>query len=161
MPIIVVSARSHERDKVAALNMGADDYITKPFGTEELLARARNALAHTRTLQQQPHGQMEAYCVGDLTVDFQRRQVLLRGKNVKLTQTEFRIIALLAMHSGKVLTYDFLQDQLWNHKPGSDNSILRVNVANIRRKIESNPGQPRYLFTEIGIGYRLADSVAD
>lgn len=160
VPVIVVSARSHERDKVEALNMGADDYITKPFGADELLARVRNAMLHTRTAVQN-HGPARSglYQAGDLVVDLDRYQVRVGDKPVKLTQTEFRILALLAMHSGKVLTYDYLKQQLWEHKAEADNSILRVNVANIRRKIEANPGEPRYLFTEIGVGYRMADMV--
>ena len=158
LPIVVVSARSHERDKVAALDHGADDYLTKPFGTAELLARVRTAIRHTRTVSSNNEiAQQGTYTVGDLVVDFNRHQALVKGKNVKLTLSEFRIVSLLAKHAGKVLTYDFIMKELWGPRAGGDNQILRVNMANIRRKIEENPAEPKYLFTEVGVGYRIAE----
>ena len=158
LPIVVVSARSHERDKVAALDAGADDYLTKPFGTAELLARVRTAIRHTRTVSANGEiARQGTYSVGDLVVDFNKHQALVKGENVKLTLSEFRIVSLLAKHAGKVLTYDFIMKELWGPRAGGDNQILRVNMANIRRKIEENPAEPKYLFTEVGVGYRIAE----
>ena len=158
LPVVVVSARSHEKDKVLALDMGADDYLTKPFGTDELLARVRTAIRHTRTASGNDEiAQRGTYTVGDLVIDYNKHQALVRGENVKLTLSEFRIVALLGKHAGKVLTYDSIIKELWGPRAGGDNQILRVNMANIRRKIEKNPAEPEYLFTEIGVGYRLAE----
>ena len=159
LPIVVVSARSHERDKVMALDLGADDYLTKPFGTAELLARVRTAIRHTRTVSANGEiARQGTYSVGDLVVDFNKHQALVKGENVKLTLSEFRIVSLLAKHAGKVLTYDFIMKELWGPRAGGDNQILRVNMANIRRKIEENPAEPKYLFTEVGVGYRIAEA---
>lgn len=158
LPVVVVSARSHEKDKVLALDMGADDYLTKPFGTDELLARVRAAIRHTRTASGNDEiAQKGTYTVGDLMIDYNKHQALVRGENVKLTLSEFRIVALLGKYAGKVLTYDFIIKELWGPRAGGDNQILRVNMANIRRKIEKNPAEPEYLFTEVGVGYRLAE----
>ena len=158
LPVVVVSARSHERDKVSALDLGADDYLTKPFGTDELLARVRAAIRHTRTTSGNNEiAQQGTYTVGDLVVDFNKHQALVRGENVRLTLSEFRIVALLGKHAGKVLTYDYIMRELWGPRAGSDNQILRVNMANIRRKIEKNPAEPQYIFTEVGVGYRMAE----
>jgi len=159
LPVVVVSARTHERDKVTALDLGADDYVTKPFGTAELLARVRTAIRHTRTTSGNNEiAQKGTYTVGDLTIDYNRHQALVRGENVKLTLSEFRIVALLGKHAGKVLTYDFIIKELWGPRASGNNQILRVNMANIRRKIEKNPAEPEYLFTEMGVGYRLAEN---
>ena len=158
LPVVVVSARSQERDKVTALDAGADDYLTKPFGTNELLARVRTAIRHTRTASGNDEiAQKGTYTVGDLVIDYNKHQALVRGENVKLTLSEFRIVALLGKHAGKVLTYDFIIKELWGPRAGGSNQILRVNMANIRRKIEKNPAEPEYLFTEVGVGYRLAE----
>ena len=158
LPVVVVSALSHEKDKVLALDMGADDYLTKPFGTDELLARVRTAIRHTRTASGNDEiAQRGTYTVGDLVIDYNKHQALVRGENVKLTLSEFRIVALLGKYAGKVLTYDFIIKELWGPRAGGDNQILRVNMANIRRKIEKNPAEPEYLFTEVGVGYRLAE----
>ena len=159
MPVLVVSARTHEKDKVAALDAGADDYITKPFGTSELLARVRTAIRHTRTSSGNSEiAQQGTYTVGELTIDYNKHQVLIRGENAKLTLSEFRIVALLGKHAGRVLTYDYIIKELWGPRASGDNQILRVNMANIRRKIEKNPAEPEYLFTEVGVGYRMAES---
>ena len=158
LPVVVVSARTHERDKVEALDMGADDYLTKPFGTEELLARVRTAIRHTRTTSSNSEiAQKGTYTVGEMVIDYNKHWVLIRGENAKLTLSEFRIVALLGKHAGKVLTYDFIIRELWGPRADNNNQILRVNMANIRRKIEKNPAEPEYLFTEIGVGYRLAE----
>ena len=158
LPVVVVSARSHEKDKVTALDLGADDYLTKPFGTDELLARVRTAIRHTRTASGNDEiAQKGTYTVGELTIGYNKHQVLKNGRNVRLTLSEFRIVALLGKYAGKVLTYDFIMKELWGPRAGGDNQILRVNMANIRRKIEKNPAEPEYLFTEVGVGYRLAE----
>ena len=159
VPILVVSARYSERDKIEAFEQGADDYITKPFGTAELLARVRVALKHSRAAAGYAgladSGQM---AVGDLVIDYDKHQVLVNGQNVHLTVNEYKIVALLGKYAGKVITYDSILKQIWGPASIGDNQILRVNMANIRRKIEENPAQPRYIFTEVGVGYRIADS---
>lgn len=158
LPVVVVSARSHEQDKVQALDLGADDYLTKPFGTEEFLARIRTALRHTRTaLGDNEVARTGLYKVGELLIDYNKHHVFVNGEDAHLTQSEFRIMALLGKYAGKVLTYDFIIKELWGPRAGDNNQILRVNMANIRRKIEENPAQPKYVFTEAGVGYRLAE----
>ena len=158
LPVVVVSARTHEQDKVAALDMGADDYIEKPFGTSELLARIRTAIRHTRTpLGNGSIAQSGKFTVRGLTVDYDKHHVLVDGVDVHLTLNEFKIVALLGKYAGKVLTYDFLIKEIWGPKAKADNQILRVNMANIRRKIEKNPADPQYIFTEIGVGYRMLE----
>ncbi|MBR1820381.1 MAG: response regulator transcription factor [Clostridia bacterium] len=157
-PIIVISARSMEEDKAQALDLGADDYITKPFGAIELLARIRTALRHTRTTAE--NGEIAltgSYHVGDLTIDYRRHRVCVAGQDVHLTPNEFRIVALLGMHAGRVLTYRTMLRELWGPSANSDNKILRVHMASIRRKIEPTPSEPRYIFTEVGVGYRMAE----
>lgn len=155
IPVIVVSARGEEHDKVEALDLGADDYIPKPFGTSELLARIRTALRHsaknTVTVAD------DVFITKGLRIDFGKRLVTIDGKDVHLTQIEFKIVSLLAKSAGRVLTYDFIITELWGPYAVKDNQILRVNMANIRRKLEKNPGSPEYIFTEVGIGYRMTD----
>ena len=159
LPVVVVSARNHEHDKVEALDYGADDYLVKPFGTSELLARIRTAIRHTRTgLDNDSIAQSGKYTVRDLTIDYDKHHVLMRGEDVHLTLNEFKIVALLGKYAGKVLTYDFLIREIWGPKAKADNQILRVNMANIRRKIEKNPAAPEYIFTEIGVGYRMLEN---
>ncbi|MCL2351413.1 MAG: response regulator transcription factor [Firmicutes bacterium] len=153
-PVIVVSARGHEREKVEALDLGADDYITKPFGTSELLARIRTALRHS-----QATGAKEApgaFAVGDLRIDLEKRVVSLSGREVHFTPIEYRLLVLLSRHAGKVLTHDFIIREIWGPY-ANESQALRVNMANIRRKIEANPAEPRYILTEIGVGYRMAE----
>ena len=158
LPIIVVSARSYERDKVAALDRGADDYITKPFGAAELLARVRVAVRHTRTgVTNEALANTGKFTAGELVIDYDKHQVLVAGENAKLTQNEYKIVALLGKCSGKVLTYDFIMKELWGPQSKGSNQILRVNMANIRRKIENNPAEPKYIFTEVGVGYRMIE----
>ena len=158
LPIIVVSARTHENDKVTALDLGADDYIEKPFGTSELLARIRTAIRHTRTsLDNGEIAQSGKFSVRGLTIDYDKHHVLVDEKDVHLTLNEFKIVALLGKYAGKVLTYDFIIRELWGPKAKTDNQILRVNMANIRRKIEKDPSHPEYLFTEVGVGYRMRE----
>ena len=158
MPIIVISARTEDSDKIGALDAGADDYLTKPFGTEELLARIRTALRHTRTLTANDQlANTGKFQTGDLLIDYDKHRVYVAGVDAKLTQNEYKLVALLGLHAGKVLTYDYLIKELWGPSARSDNQILRVNMANIRRKFEKNPAQPEYIFTETGIGYRMVE----
>lgn len=158
MPIIVVSARTHEKDKVEALDLGADDYITKPFGTSELLARIRTAIRHSRTAYLAPDGGPSgSFTAGGLVIDYDKHRVYVDGNDANLTQNEYRLVSLLGKYAGKVLTYDFLIKEIWGPNMENNNRILRVNMANIRRKLEKNPAQPKYIFTEIGVGYRMLD----
>lgn len=157
VPIIVISARIQEDDKVQALDQGADDYITKPFGNSELLARIRTALRHSNSRQSNGAPANRPYHSGGLTIDFEKHQVLRDGTEIHLTQNEFKIVALLARNCGKVLLYDRLIEHIWGPYSENDNTILRVNMANIRRKIEPNPAEPIYIITEIGVGYRMAE----
>ena len=158
LPVMVVSARTHERDKVEALDAGADDYITKPFGSAELLARIRTAIRHTRTrLENDRLAYTGVFRAGKLTIDYDKHRVFVDGRDVHLTQNEYKLVSLLGMYAGKVLTYDFLIRELWGPGAKADNQILRVNMANIRRKIEENPATPAYIFTEVGVGYRMIE----
>ena len=158
MPVIVVSARTHERDKVEALDLGADDYITKPFGTSELLARIRTAIRHTRAgIPNQPGGQTGVFKSGGLTIDYDKHRVFIDGVDAGLTQNEYKIVSLLGKYAGKVMTYDYIIKEIWGPNMKNDNRILRVNMANIRRKIEKNPAEPQYIFTEVGVGYRIVE----
>lgn len=157
VPIIVISARTQEKEKVAALDSGADDYITKPFGTNELLARIRTAIRHNNKIVDDPVNANRPYSAGGLKIDFEKRLVTVDGKEVHLTRVEYKIVSLLAKNSGKVMTYDSLINQVWGPYADGNNRILRVNMANIRRKLEANPGEPKYIFTELGIGYRMLE----
>ena len=157
IPIIVISARTQEQEKVLALDSGADDYITKPFGPSELMARIRTALRHSNRLQTDSLLNQRPYQAGELTVDFEKRLVTLGGSEIHLTQIEYKIVSLLAKNSGKVITYDTIISNVWGPYADDNNRILRVNMANIRRKIEKNPAEPDYIFTEIGIGYRMLE----
>jgi two-component system KDP operon response regulator KdpE len=149
LPIVVLSSRGDEAGKVAALDLGADDYMTKPFGMDELFARMRAALRH----QLQVHGERPVFQVGDLSVDLVRRIVKLGDKEVKLSPKEYELLRLLVQHAGKVLTHRFLLQELWEEPP--DPQYLRVYVRQLRQKIETDPERPQYLLTETGIGYRL------
>lgn len=156
-PIIVISARSTEREKVIALDQGADDYITKPFGTSELLARIRASLRHSNRMYTENPLYIRPYQHGELTLDFSKRLLTIGSKEVHLTPIEYKIVAYLAQNSGKVITYASILSNVWGPFVDDDNKILRVNMANIRRKIEEDPAQPRFIFTEVGVGYRMAE----
>ena len=157
IPIIVISARVQEKEKVIALDAGADDYITKPFGTEELMARIRTALRHSNRMAVDTVNSNRPYSAKGLVIDFDKRMVSVDEKEVHLTRVEYKIVSILARHSGKVITYSSLIDQVWGPYADDNNRILRVNMANIRRKIEKNPGEPEYIYTELGIGYRMIE----
>jgi len=147
--IVVLSSRGDEAGKVQALDLGADDYVTKPFGMDELLARMRAALRH----QLQTHGERPIFRVGDLSVDLVRRIVKVRDKEVKLSPKEYELLRVLVQHAGKVLTHRFLLGELWDDL--TDAQYLRVYVRQLRQKIEADPERPQYILTETGIGYRL------
>ena len=149
VPIMVLSSRGDEAGKVQALDLGADDYVTKPFGMEEVLARMRAALRH----QLQSHGERPVFKVGELSVDLVRRIVKVGDKDVKLSPKEYELLRLLVQHAGKVLTHKFLLGELWDAQ--TDAQYLRVYVRQLRQKIEADPEQPNYILTETGIGYRL------
>ena len=158
LPVVVVSARNHEHDKVEALDYGADDYLVKPFGTSELLARIRTAIRHTRTAL--PNGEIAQsgkFTTGELTIDYDKHLVTLAGRPVHLTANEYRLVELLSRSAGKVLTYDRISEAMWGDAAGGNSQLLRVNMANIRRKLEQNPAEPQYILTEIGVGYRMKE----
>lgn len=156
-PIIVISARTGEKDKVTALDLGADDYITKPFGTLELLARIRASLRHSNRMDSNSALYIRPYHCQGLLLDFDKRMLTLNGEEIHLTQIEYKIVAFLARNSGKVMTYSAIMSSVWGPFTGDNNRILRVNMANIRRKIEQNPSQPQFLSTEVGVGYRMRE----
>lgn len=153
VPIVVLSARGQENDKVEALDAGADDYLTKPFGTGELLARIRVALRH-RAQAGAPGGE-PAFEVGDLRVDLATRQVFVRGAEVHFTPTEYKLLTLLIKHAGRVITQRQLLREVWGPNAQSQTHYLRVYMAQLRHKIEATPARPRYLVTEPGVGYRF------
>jgi two-component system, OmpR family, KDP operon response regulator KdpE len=153
-PIIVLSARGREEDKVNALDAGADDYLTKPFGVNELLARLRVALRHAQAVP----GQGQVFEVGPLRVDLARREVTVDGAGVRLTPTEYRVLALLVQHAGKVLTHRQILREVWGPS-ATEAHYVRVQMAELRKKIEADPARPRLLVTEPGVGYRLRDRV--
>lgn len=156
-PIVIVSARGNEREKVLALDFGADDYIVKPFGTSELLARIRTAIRHgPQAIGETYSG--EKIVIGELEIDYGKRFVSLAGQKIHLTPIEYRILILLSKNAGKVLTHDFIAREIWGSYT-DESHTLRVNMANIRRKIEANPGAPQYILTEIGVGYRMVEEL--
>ena len=160
-PIIVISARAMEEDKAEALDLGADDYLVKPFGEVELKARMRTALRHLQAggtgMAVSPEGTLS---VRGLTIDYRRKRVFVSGRDANLTPNEFRILSILGRCAGEVVTYRELLREIWGPYMGTDNNILRVHMASIRRKIEPDPGEPQYIFTEPGLGYRLASADA-
>lgn len=154
-PIIILSARSAEGDKVEALDLGANDYITKPFGTAELLARVRVALRDNRRMA--AGAPSAKFQLKDLQIDYDKRQVQLAGEIVTLTQTEYNILAMLAQHAGKVLTYSAIIKEVWGYQDTGSIKRLQVNMANIRKKLGIKPGDSRYILNELGVGYRMRE----
>ena len=152
-PIVVISARGQERDKVAALDAGADDYLTKPFGVGELLARMRVALRHAARAAGQPDDPV--FIVGDLRVDLEHRRVFADEREVHLTPTEYKLLIALVRHAGKVLTHRQLMKEVWGANTVTQTPALRVHMTQLRHKLERDPAQPRHLLTEPGVGYRL------
>ena len=157
-PIIVLSARTTEQDKIEALDLGANDYITKPFGTGELLARVRAALRTNRSAGSLPTGTFRAQ---DLEICYERRKVFVEGQEVRLTQTEYNIVAFLSQHAGRVMTYAAIVRAIWGDTDCGSTKKLQVNMANIRKKLGSVPGRNTYILNELGVGYRMIDEDTD
>ena len=156
VPIIVLSARTEEGDKVSALDLGANDYITKPFGTADLLARVRASLRVSR-MHMQAKLPSAVFTLDDLVIDYDRRRVTVAGEIVHVTQTEFNILSFLSQHEGKVMTYSAIIGAIWGAMDGGSVKKLQVNMANIRRKLGCTPGDNRYIVNELGVGYRMLD----
>lgn len=150
VPIIILTARDQEKEKIEALDSGADDYITKPFGVGELMARMRVCLRRAGTVEHQP-----VLECGSLSVDLVQRRVTVEGQEVKLTPTEYEIIKIMTQHAGKVITHKQLLKAVWGNTYNEDTHYIRVYIGQLRRKIEKNPTQPKYIITESGVGYRL------
>ena len=155
MPIIVVSARSEDADKVAALDAGADDYLTKPFSVDELLARLRVALRRVRYDRQRLSEESSVYENGGLRIDYAAGCVYLDGNEIHLTPIEYKLLVLLAKNTGKVLTHNYILREIWGNPTKSDVKSLRVFMATLRKKLEKTPSEPRYIQTHIGVGYRM------
>lgn len=157
VPVIVLSARTEEHDKVDALDMGANDYVTKPFSSAELMARVRTVLRTTRHSSEEgllPGGKFKA---NGLVIDYDARRVFIEDEEIKLTQTEYNIIALLSEHAGKVLTYSFIIKSIWGYNDIGSIKKLQVNMANVRKKFGATPGKSNYIVNELGVGYRMCD----
>ena len=160
-PIIVLSARTNESDKVAALDVGANDYITKPFGTAELLARVRAALRTNRINTEGAASTASKFTLHDMVIDYDRRMVTVAGADIHLTQTEYNILAYLSEHTGKVLTYATIIRKIWGTADVGGVKKLQVNMANIRKKLGSRPGDNRYIINELGVGYRMSEELGE
>ena len=157
IPIIVLSARTDERDKVSALDLGANDYITKPFGTAELLARVRASLRICRVTARSATTS-SVFTLGDMVIDYDRRQVSVDERAIHVTQTEFNILSFLSQHCGKVMTYSVIIRAIWGTVDDGSIKKLQVNMANIRKKLGCKPGENRYIINELGVGYRMLDA---
>ena len=152
VPVLILSVRGHEDEKIAALDAGADDYLTKPFGIGELLARMRVAMRHAAQPAEDP-----VVTVGDLTVDVARRLITVGGREIALTPVEYSLLRALAVHAGRVMTHGQLLREVWGPGYASDGNLLRVNISKLRHKIEPEPARPQYIVTEPGVGYRLRE----
>lgn len=158
VPVIVLSARSDESDKVEALDMGANDYVTKPFGSDEFVARIRSALRNARHISEKGNTLGGKFEIGGLTIDYDTRRVYLDGEEVRLTQTEYNIVSLLSEHCGKVLTYSAIISAIWGYNDYGSKKKLQVNMANIRKKFGVTPGKDSYIINELGVGYRMDEN---
>ncbi len=157
VPIIIVTARGQDQDKVRGLDLGADDYLTKPFSIEELLARVRAVLRRAQfTAREQAHAMHTTTTIGDLTIEYAQHLVTMGGREIELTPTEYRILAYLAQNSGRVMTQDLLLEHIWGSEYVGEGHMLQVNINRLRHKIEPDPMHPRYILTKVGIGYLLA-----
>ena len=157
VPIIIVTARGQDQDKARGLDLGADDYLTKPFSIEELLARVRAVLRRAQfTASEQAHAMHTTTTIGDLTIDFAQHLVTMGEREIELTPTEYRILAYLAQNSGRVMTQDLLLEHIWGTEYVGEGHMLQVNINRLRHKIEPDPMHPRYILTKVGIGYLLA-----
>ena len=161
IPVIMVTAKEAEYDKVRGLEAGADDYITKPFGSAELLARIRTSLRHSTRMNTSSDQLFHPYKCGELILDFEKRTLTISGNIVHLTPIEYKILVFLAQNCGKVMRYSSIINNVWGPYADDDNKILRVNMANIRRKLEKDPAQPKYIFTEVGVGYRMQEDSSE
>ena len=160
-PIMVLSARTTEQDKIEALDLGANDYITKPFSTGELLARVRAALRLNRYSSAAAGMPSGTFTAQDMTINYERRKVFVAGQEVKLTQTEYNIVAFLSEHAGRVMTYASIVKAIWGDTDCGSTNKLQVNMANIRKKMGSRPGSNNYILNELGVGYRMIDEDTD
>lgn len=160
VPIIVLSARTNESDKVMALDSGANDYITKPFGTNELLARVRATLRNNRHGGTGEHRLREKFTIQNLVIDYEGRRITVADKEIKLTQTEYNIVEVLSTHAGRVLTYSEIIKKIWGYSDSGSVKKLQVNMANIRKKLGEQPGEYRYIQNELGVGYRMNENEA-
>ena len=156
-PLIVLSARTEEQDKVEALDMGANDYITKPFGSSELLARVRTALCNTGYRSEEGRLPGGTFRSGDLMIDYEARRIFIHTEEIKFTQTEYNILALLSEHAGKVMTYSAIIKAVWGYDDPNSTKKLQVNMANIRKKMGAIPGKNNYIINELGVGYRMSE----
>ncbi len=158
VPVMVLSARSEEKDKVEALDMGANDYVTKPFGSREFVARVRSILRFNRHCAEE--GKLGGkFTAGEMTIDYDARKFYIQDNEIKLTQTEFNIMALLSEHFGKVLTYSAISKEIWGYFDSGSTKKLQVNMANIRKKLSLKPGENKFIFNELGVGYRMHTDV--
>lgn len=157
VPIIVLSARNSEEDKVEALDYGANDYVTKPFGSAEFLARVRSMLRNTRHLLSEDFMVRGKFVLDEMVIDFETRKLYLNDVEIKLTQTEFNIMTVLSEHCGKVLTYAAIVNAIWGYPDAGSIKKLQVNMANIRKKLGMKPGEDSYIVNELGVGYRLKE----
>lgn len=157
MPIIIISARGHDREKIEALDAGADDYLTKPFSVPELLARIRVILRHKDKNNMPCEMEESTYTIKDLVIDTNKHRIWLNNKEVRLTPNEYKVLVLLAQNRGKVLTHRYITESIWGGTITDDTKSLRVCMGNLRRKLCEDPSQPKYIITEIGVGYRFID----
>ncbi|MGB4661578.1 MAG: response regulator transcription factor [Mobilitalea sp.] len=157
MPIIIISARGRDREKIEALDAGADDYLTKPFSVTELLARIRVILRHQSFISNTDESENKEYRIKDLIIDADKHRVWQYNQEIRLTPYEYKVLLLLAQNQGKVLTHKFIVDNIWGGMVSTDTQSLRVCMGNLRRKLGEDPLQPRYIITEIGVGYRFTD----
>lgn len=157
IPVIVLSARSSEQDKVTALDLGANDYITKPFGTAELVARVRVAIRNRKYTTDEDTAPRKMFCLKDLKIDYDKRKVTIGEEEVSLTQIEYNILCFMSEHTGKMLTYAAIIKAVWGSADSGSIKKLQVNIANIRKKLGSRPGSNHYIINELGVGYRMPD----
>ncbi len=157
-PIIVLSARTGERDKIDALDIGANDYVTKPFGTGELLARVRATLRDSRRKNSGDNVLHSRFRTKDMIIEYDRRRIMKGSEEIKLTQTEYNIVELLSLHAGRVLTYSEIIKKIWGYSDSGSVKKLQVNMANIRKKFGERPGENNYIFNELGVGYRMSEA---
>ncbi len=156
VPIIIVTARGQDQDKVKGLDLGADDYLTKPFSVDELLARVRAVLRRSQfTSNEQAQGLQKLATIGDLTIDYTQHMVTMQGKEITLSPTEYRLLSYLAQNAGRIVTQDLLLEHVWGAEYVGESHMLQVNINRLRRKVEDDPTHPRYLKTKVGIGYVL------